>query len=93
MQRCLPRAVGPIHAIKTCLYDMPPDRDFVIDALPEHPNILIGLGAAHGFKFSSAIGRLLSELAVDGATPASLAPFSYNRPILHMVNPPKSFMV
>jgi len=93
MERYLPRAVGPIHYIKTCLYDMPPDRDFVLDSLPGHPGIFLALGAAHGFKFSSVFGRILSELALDGRTPSDLSPFSYNRPILHMANPPKTFMV
>jgi sarcosine oxidase len=93
MERYLPRAVGPVHSIKTCLYDMPPDRDFVLDALPGHPGIFLALGAAHGFKFSSVFGRILSELALDGRTTTDLSPFSYNRPILHMENPPRSFMV
>ncbi len=93
MERYLPRAVGPVHSIKTCLYDMPPDRDFVLDSLPGHPGIFLALGAAHGFKFSSVIGRLLSELALDGRTPTDLSPFRYDRPILHLANPPKSFMV
>jgi len=93
MERYLPRAVGPVHLIKTFLYDMPPDRDFVIDALPGHPNIFLALGAAHGFKFSSVIGRILSELALDGHTNTDLSSFRYSRPILHMESPPKRFMV
>ena len=36
----LPTALGPVLYTKTCLYTMPPDRDFVIDAAarpPGHP--------------------------------------------------------
>jgi sarcosine oxidase len=78
---------------KTCLYTLTPDRDFIIDALPEHPNVFCAIGAAHDFKFSSVIGRILSELALDGATAHNLAPYTITRPILQMENPPKSFMV
>ena len=31
---------------KTCVYDMPPDRDFIIDRVPGHPAITIGTGRA-----------------------------------------------
>lgn len=89
----LPRAHAPALYTKTCLYTLTPDRDFIIDALPEHPNAFYAIGAAHDFKFSSVIGRILSELAIDGATASDLTPFKITRPVLWMENPPKSFMV
>lgn len=92
-QQYLPRAHGPALYTKTCLYTLTPDRDFIIDALAEHPNVFCAIGAAHDFKFSSVIGRILSELAVDGETVHDLAPFKINRPILLLENPPQSFMV
>ena len=33
----LPGAVGPELVSKTCVYDMPADRDFILDQLPGHP--------------------------------------------------------
>jgi sarcosine oxidase len=93
LQQFLPEALGPLIYTKTCLYTMPPDRDFVIDTLPDYPNCLIAIGAGHAFKFASAIGKSLSELAIDGKTAAELEPFKFNRPLLMMENPPKSFMV
>jgi sarcosine oxidase len=36
--------------------------------LENHPDIIVGLGAAHAFKFAPAFGRVLAELAVDGRT-------------------------
>jgi sarcosine oxidase len=91
----LPGSVGPELYTKTCLYTMPPDRDFVIDRLPDHPAVLVALGAAHGFKFASVIGRILAELAVDGATPsaAEIERFRIDRPLLLEDNPPTSFMI
>ena len=36
-EQYLPQAVGPILYSKSCVYDMPPDRDFVIDLVPAIP--------------------------------------------------------
>jgi sarcosine oxidase len=91
--RYLPGARGPVLYTKTCLYTLTPDRDFVLDAVPGHDNVHVAIGAGHAFKFASAIGRILSELAIDGWTPSDLAPFAIDRPILQMANPPKSYMV
>jgi len=71
LERYLPVACGPIQRLKTCLYALTPDRDFIIDTLPEHPNVSVAVGGGHGFKFASVIGRILSELALDGAVTAS----------------------
>lgn len=87
----LPSALGPLVSTKTCLYTMPPDRDFVIDSLPGHPNVFVTLGAAHGFKFASLFGKIASELALDGATEHDISAFKADRPILTMENPPKTF--
>ena len=67
----LPGALGPDIYTKTCLYTLTPDRDFVLDRVPEAPNVLVALGAAHAFKFASLFGRILAELIVDGATPSA----------------------
>ena len=89
----LPGVVGPEHRVKTCLYTLTPDRDFIVDALPDWPEVLVAIGAGHAFKFASAIGQVLSELAIDGRTEADLSLFTADRPILHLENPPKSFYV
>ncbi|MGH7623242.1 MAG: N-methyl-L-tryptophan oxidase [Gemmatimonadaceae bacterium] len=93
LARYIPGALGPIIYTKTCLYTLTPDRDFVIDHVPGHENVVVAIGAGHAFKFASQIGRLLSELTLDGATKVDLEPFSLERPILKMKNPPKSYMV
>jgi sarcosine oxidase len=93
LAKYIPGALGPIIYTKTCLYTLTPDRDFVIDHVPGHDNVVVAIGAGHAFKFASQIGRLLSELALDGETKVDLAPFSLERPILKMKNPPKSYMV
>lgn len=92
LARTLPTMLGPQILTKTCLYDMPPDRDFVLCALPEQPNVALAIGAAHSFKFASLIGRILSDLALDGATAYDIAPFFIDRPILLEENPVTNFM-
>jgi sarcosine oxidase len=89
----LPQAGRSILSLRTCRYTMPPDRHFVIDRLPEHPQVILLLGAAHGFKFASLFGKIAAQLAVDGQSAHDLSHFSLNRPILRMENPPMSFLV
>jgi sarcosine oxidase len=66
----------------TCLYTLTADRDFVVDHLPDHPNVCVGLGAAHGFKFAAWFGRRLASLATGSAPAADLAAFAIDRPAL-----------
>jgi sarcosine oxidase len=93
LERYLPSALGPIIYTKTCLYTLTPDRDFVIDQLPDHPNAIIAIGGGHGFKFASLIGRILADLAIDGASERNLSPFKIDRPILQLEDPPRNYMV
>jgi len=95
LARHLPGAVGPPIYTKTCLYTLTPDRDLVVDRLPGEPGVVVALGAAHGFKFASVLGRVLAELSVDGSTPSAvdLERFRIDRPILLEADPPRSWMV
>ena len=67
----LPGALGPPILTRTCLYTLTPDRDFVVDRLPDTPGVAVVLGAAHGFKYASVLGRILTELVLDGSTPSA----------------------
>jgi sarcosine oxidase len=91
LQSHLPAAHGPVLYSKTCIYTLTPDRDFIVDVLPEYPQIILALGAGHGFKFSGLIGRILSDLAVDGKTDFDIGAFAMSRDVLHMAEPPKRF--
>jgi len=91
----LPGASGPDLYTKTCLYTLTPDRDFVVDRLPEAPGVTVLLGAAHGFKYASVLGRIAAELSLDGTTPSDgeLEAFRIDRPILLESAPATSWMV
>ncbi len=93
LERYLPGALGPVHRLKTCLYALTPDRDFIVDTLPEHPNVSVLVGGGHGFKFAAVIGRIASDLALSGATASGIDAFKIDRPILTLANPPKTYML
>ncbi|MBI3747487.1 MAG: N-methyl-L-tryptophan oxidase [Chloroflexi bacterium] len=95
LERHLPGALGPPIYTKTCLYTLTPERDFVVDRLPDQPGVVVALGAGHGFKFASVLGRITAELATDGATPSALEieAFRIDRPILLEAAPATSWMV
>jgi sarcosine oxidase len=78
----LPTALGPELYTKTCLYDMPPDRDFILDFLPQHPNILVVNGAGHAYKFTSLLGKIVNQLLTEGKTPYNIHRFRLDRPAL-----------
>jgi hypothetical protein len=55
------------------------------DTLPAHflgCTRLTVLKAGHTLKSASLIGQILSELAINGATPFEIAPFEFGRSIL-----------
>jgi sarcosine oxidase len=93
MERYLPTALGPVIYTKTCLYTLTPDRDFVVDTVPGHPEVTVAIGGGHGYKFASLMGQMLSEIAIDGETPRDISPFRLDRPILRLENPPVNYMV
>ncbi len=93
LARYLPKALGPIIYTKTCLYTLTPDRDFVLDRLPDFPGVAVGIGGGHGYKFASLVGQILSDLAIDGRTAHDIEPFRIERAILKLTNPPVNYMV
>lgn len=81
MARTLPGSGPPVRSVR-CLYTLTPDRDFVLGPVPGHEAVLVGLGAAHAFKFTPTFGRLLAELAVQDGSETDLTPFRLDRPAL-----------
>lgn len=82
LEQYLPGAVGPVYANRTCVYDMAPDRDFVLDTVPGSPHVAVFNGAGHAGKFASLVGKILAELLTDGVTAHPIAPFSLRRPAI-----------
>jgi sarcosine oxidase len=75
----LPGSGTPVRSLR-CQYTLTPDRDFVLAAVPGHPSVVVGLGAAHGFKFAPTFGRILADLATTGETSSDIAALGFDRP-------------
>jgi sarcosine oxidase len=79
LQHRLPRFLGPEKATRTCLYTLTPDDLFVLDRVPERPQIAVAVGAGHAFKYASLFGQLLTELAVQPRTSQPIESFRLDR--------------
>ncbi|MBE9141107.1 N-methyl-L-tryptophan oxidase [Nodosilinea sp. LEGE 07088] len=76
----IPDAAGPLISTRRCLYTLTPDKDFVIDQHPNHPHVVIGAGfSGHGFKFTTLMGKMLADLAIEGQTPHDTSLFKLSR--------------
>jgi sarcosine oxidase len=75
----LPASGEPVRSLR-CQYTLTPDRDFVLAPVPGHPSVVVGLGAAHGFKFAPTFGRILADLVATGETTSDVAAFGFDRP-------------
>ncbi|MBO0773572.1 MAG: N-methyl-L-tryptophan oxidase, partial [Actinobacteria bacterium] len=82
LERYLPRALGPELYTRVCCYDFPPDRDFIADYLPGSARVLVCAGAGHAGKFAALLGRILTDLAIDGTTQFPVTAFRVDRPAI-----------
>lgn len=73
-------AAAPVRESRICLYTQTPDEHFVVDKHPAYAHVVIGAGfSGHGFKFSTTIGKMLTDIALDGATPHNDSLFKIGR--------------
>jgi sarcosine oxidase len=80
LDRYMPAGAGALKAMKTCLYTMTQDEDFIIDALPVDERIVVASACSgHGYKFASVIGEILADLATTGRTPHDIGRFAIAR--------------
>lgn len=57
---------------------MLPSEDFLIDFLPSDNRIVVASPCSgHGFKFTSVVGEILADLALDGGTDLPIGAFSF----------------
>lgn len=79
-ERYFPRGAGPTMRLATCMFTNTPDERFILDTLPEYPQITVGAGfSGHGFKYASAVGEILADLTVDGETNHDVSLFEVTR--------------
>lgn len=69
VDRCLPFVTHETTHHDVCMYTMSPDNHFVVDRHPDVPGVVFAAGlSGHGFKFTSVLGEILCQLAIDGET-------------------------
>ncbi|MDS0295025.1 N-methyl-L-tryptophan oxidase [Halogeometricum luteum] len=79
-EKYFPEASGPTMGLSTCMFTNSPDEHFILDTLPDHPQVAVGAGfSGHGFKFASVIGEILADLAADGETEHPIDMFRLDR--------------
>jgi sarcosine oxidase len=54
----------------------------VLGTVPEIPQVVFFCGAGHAFKFASLVGRILSEIALEGLTRYRIEAFRPDRQAL-----------
>jgi monomeric sarcosine oxidase len=66
--------------IDSCMYDVTPDEDFILDRLPYDPRVIFATGlTGHGFKFGVLLGELLSSMVCGTEPPVPLDRFHLSR--------------
>lgn len=64
----------------TGVYDVTPDWNPVLGAVPGVPGLVVGFGfSGHGFKLAPAVGRVLAQAALQLPTDVSLEPYALER--------------
>ena len=81
LDKYLPGVFDSILSTKICLYANSPDENFIIDKLPGYEeNVSIACGfSGHGFKFSSVVGEILADLAIEGRSDLPIEFLNANR--------------
>ncbi len=69
LQQHLPLLAHHPSRSQTCIYEMTPDEHFIIDQSREFPGLSYACGfSGHGFKFASAVGRIMTEFCTKGTS-------------------------
>ncbi len=80
----LPDAASFRVRATTCRYTMLPSEDFLIDIVPDQPNVVVSSACSgHGFKFTSVVGEILADLALEGGSALPTALFSFEKHFGH----------
>ncbi|RQG94427.1 N-methyl-L-tryptophan oxidase [Natrarchaeobius chitinivorans] len=80
VEEYFPNAAGPTMRLETCLFTNTPDDHFVLDTLPDYPQVAVAAGfSGHGFKFASVVGEILADLTLEGETDHDIEMFSLDR--------------
>jgi sarcosine oxidase len=77
LRRRMPLANGERRRAQVCMYTNSPDGHFIIDR--EGPVTYASACSGHGFKFASAVGEVLADLAISGRSSLDIGFLSGDR--------------
>jgi sarcosine oxidase len=78
--RYVPDGAGPTVMLKACIFTNSPDEHFIIDRLPDAPQVSVAAGfSGHGYKFCSVVGEIMADLAMRGETGHDIGLFRLDR--------------
>ena len=80
VERRFPDGAGPTEMLKACIFTNTPDEHFVIDHLPDAPQVtVVSACSGHGYKFCSVVGEIAADLAIEGSTRHDIGLFRLDR--------------
>jgi sarcosine oxidase subunit beta len=88
LERVIDAAVHRAPALETAeilrgwggLYAITPDDNPIIGRIPDIDGLYCAIGfSGHGFQQAPTVGRIVSELIIDGTTSFDLSPFGHDR--------------
>jgi sarcosine oxidase len=80
IQKYFPDADGPMLSLRACLFTNTFDEHFVIDTLPDAPAVVVASPCSgHGYKFASAMGEILADMAMERPARFDLGLFAMGR--------------
>lgn len=76
----LPGVSNRLCVWSPCYYTSTPDEHFIVDRLPSKPQVTVVAGlSGHGFKFTSVLGEIASQLVTSGSSRQDIGLFSIER--------------
>jgi monomeric sarcosine oxidase len=76
----LPFASPIISKEASCIYDVTPDKQFIIDTHPTFKNVTYAVGlSGHAYKMANVMGEIVVDLAVKGTTEFDISFLSLKR--------------
>lgn len=80
LEEYLPNAAGPTLRMSTCMTTSASDKQYIIDTHPDYPEVHVaGAFSGSGFTTASAVGEIISDLVLEGATSFDISPFDIGR--------------
>lgn len=76
----LPAVSLELTRTEGCYYTMSPDEHFIVDRLPDAPQVTYVAGlSGHGFKFASVLGEMAAQMATDREPPFDIEFLKFSR--------------